>query len=224
MNVAELIMEYIVEENHSPGSGYNFLSVNNNDAIGVSSGSGSTISMNHFKSDRLDTNDLHGLDSEIFLEGSSDDLDLDFTENAENTNIVNNRNSNNNNADDDKNSYSSLTNQPFIQVKLIHFMRQSNSSKIIPQSSANNLINLDVPSLLMQPNNMHIFVQFEMLYDSETRDQTAQKSQLLSTSNTASPTSNVILMFLFIPVKVFSFCEVSSKLVTSELNEFSIVG
>nr|CAH8828625.1 unnamed protein product [Trichobilharzia regenti] len=161
MNVAELIMEYIVEENHSPGSGYNFLSVNNNDAIGVSSGSGSTISMNHFKSDRLDTNDLHGLDSEIFLEGSSDDLDLDFTENAENTNIVNNRNSNNNNADDDKNSYSSLTNQPFIQVKLIHFMRQSNSSKIIPQSSANNLINLDVPSLLMQPNNMHIFVQFE---------------------------------------------------------------
>ncbi|VDP64040.1 unnamed protein product [Schistosoma mattheei] len=160
MNVAELIMEYIVQENHLFGS-------NLNHQIDVSSfGSGSrssvTVPLAQFKSDRLNINNLHGLDDEVIFDNSSTDFESDTNEdnqNMENNNLgINKHNSNNN--FNDNNDYSFIK-QPIIHVKLIHFMHQSNSSKVTP-SSLNNFINLNLPRLLLQSNNMHIFVQFEV--------------------------------------------------------------
>uniref|UniRef100_A0A3Q0KLH9 DUF5735 domain-containing protein n=1 Tax=Schistosoma mansoni TaxID=6183 RepID=A0A3Q0KLH9_SCHMA len=164
MNAAELIMEYIFQENHPLGSSLNNrIDINSIDVSSIDSGSRSSINvpLTQFKSDRLNTNNLHGLDNEVFLDNTSVDIESDFNEdnqNMENNNLgINKHNSNNNFIDN--NDYSFIK-QPIIQVKLIHFINQSNLSKVT-LSSLNNFINLDIPRLLMQSNNMHIFVQFE---------------------------------------------------------------
>ncbi|CAH8447711.1 unnamed protein product [Heterobilharzia americana] len=157
INVAELIMAYLgqtdpISQGSHTGSTYM------NTGVGVNSGTSSTIPLNSFRSDQLDVNDLHGVDNEIFIENSSVDTDLHFNEDDQH---IENKNINNYNDVNDNNNYDySLNNQPIIQIKLIYFMLRSNSSKIIPYSM-NNLINLNVPRLLMHSNNMHIFVQFE---------------------------------------------------------------
>ncbi|KAH9594622.1 hypothetical protein MS3_00007287 [Schistosoma haematobium] len=158
MNVAELIMEYIVQENHLFGSNLNHhIDVS---SIGSGSRSSVTVPLAQFKSDRLNINNLHGLDDEVIFGNSSTDFESDFNEdnqNMENNNLGINKHNSNNNFND--NDYSFIK-QPIIHVKLIHFMHQSNSSKVT-LSSLNNFINLNLPRLLMQSNNMHIFVQFE---------------------------------------------------------------
>lgn len=160
MNVAELIMEYIVQENHLFGSNLNHhIDVS---SIGSGSRSSVTVPLAQFNSDRLNINNLHGLDDEVIFGNSSTDFESDFNEdnqNMENNNLGINKHNGNNNFND--NSDYSFIKQPVIHVKLIHFMHQSNSSKVT-LSSLNNFINLNLPRLLMQSNNMHIFVQFEV--------------------------------------------------------------
>ncbi|CAH8444394.1 unnamed protein product [Schistosoma turkestanicum] len=166
MTVAEIIMEYTAQEKHSHGSSFN-----NVNSVGVSSngisssgssGSSVTVPLTQFQSDRLNNNDLLGVDNEVFLENLSIDSESDFNEdyqNMENNNPGINKHTTNNNNFIDNKDYS-FTKQPIIQVKLIHFIHQLNSTKIIPNSS-NNFINLNIPRALIQSNNMHIFVQFE---------------------------------------------------------------
>ncbi|KAK4472457.1 hypothetical protein MN116_003708 [Schistosoma mekongi] len=158
MNVAELIMEYIVQENYLPRINYN----TDTSSSSSSSINSATVPLSQFRSDRLNTNSLLGIENDIFPENSSTDIELDLTEDSqdtENNNLGTIKHSTTNNNLNDNKDYT-FTKKPIIQVKLIHFIQQSNSSKIT-LSSSNNFINLDIPRLLTQSNNMHIFVQFE---------------------------------------------------------------